>query len=177
MRLVFVHGPAAAGKLTIARELAARSDLRLFHNHLTVDLLGAVFDFGSQPFVRLREMIWLEVFAAAAAAEMSLIFTFNPERTVAPDFAERCVRVVEEQGGDVVFVELVCPEAEIEARIENRSRAEFGKLRSLEQYRALREEGAFDYPSLPTPTVRIDTSAVPPQEAARQILAALEAAG
>ncbi len=40
--------------------------MRLFHNHLTVDLVAALFDFGSEPFVRLRESIWLDAFREAA---------------------------------------------------------------------------------------------------------------
>jgi cytidylate kinase len=52
MELVFIHGPAGSGKLTVARELSRMTGLRLFHNHLTVDAVTAVFDFGSEPFVR-----------------------------------------------------------------------------------------------------------------------------
>ena len=42
MRLVFIHGPAARGKLTVAKELARLIDFRLFHNHLTVDFVAAL---------------------------------------------------------------------------------------------------------------------------------------
>ena len=55
MILVFLYGPVASGKLTIARELAARTGFALFHNHLVVDAVMAVFPFGSESFVRLRE--------------------------------------------------------------------------------------------------------------------------
>jgi hypothetical protein len=34
MDLVFIHAPAAAGKLTIARELQKLTGLRVFHNQL-----------------------------------------------------------------------------------------------------------------------------------------------
>ncbi len=66
MKLIFVHGPVACGKLTIAKEVAASTGLRLFHNHLTVDLVGSFFEFGSEGFVRLRESIWIESFQQAA---------------------------------------------------------------------------------------------------------------
>ena len=39
MKLVFIWGPAASGKLTIARVLAAQTGITLFHNHLVVDAL------------------------------------------------------------------------------------------------------------------------------------------
>jgi len=34
MNLVFLHGPAASGKLTVGRELSRLTGYRLFHNHL-----------------------------------------------------------------------------------------------------------------------------------------------
>ena len=82
MDLLFLHGGAAAGKLTTARALHARLGWPVFHNHLVVDLLTEVFLFGSPGFVRLREQMWLGVFAEAAAADRSLLFTFAPEASV-----------------------------------------------------------------------------------------------
>ncbi|MDP9995092.1 cytidylate kinase [Variovorax boronicumulans] len=40
MKLVFIHGPVASGKLTIARELGRLSGLAVFHNHLVVDAVA-----------------------------------------------------------------------------------------------------------------------------------------
>jgi tRNA uridine 5-carbamoylmethylation protein Kti12 len=54
MRLVFIYGLPATGKLTVARELSSLTGFRLFHNHLAVDLLLSLFDFESEPFVALR---------------------------------------------------------------------------------------------------------------------------
>lgn len=89
MKLVFIYGPPASGKLTVARELAALTGYKLFHNHLAVDALGAVFEFGSEPFVELRERIWVDVMTAASAAGIDgLIFTFAPERSVRDGFID-----------------------------------------------------------------------------------------
>ena len=171
MKLIFAHGPAACGKLTIAKEVAASTGLRLFHNHLTVDLVGSLFEFGSEGFVRLRESIWIESFQQAAQHGQSLTFTFHPEATVQKGFPERVVSTVEALGGEVLFVELTCPDEEIENRVENASRGEYGKLRSLEDYRRLKAAGAFEYPRLPAAVIRLDTSAMQPREAAEQIVA------
>jgi len=169
MQLIFIHGPAACGKLTVATEVAAITGLRLFHNHLTVDLVASLFEFGSEPFVRLRESIWLEAFREASEAGRSLVFTFHPEASVRHGFPERVVSTVTTHGGEVVFVELTCSEDELERRIENESRAEHGKLRSLERYRALRDAGAFSYPPLPESVISLDTSTLSAHEAARRI--------
>jgi hypothetical protein len=75
---------------------------------------------------------------------------------------------VEGAGGRVIFVELTCPEPEIERRIEESSRARYGKLRSKTLYRELREAGAFEYAKLPA-GLTIDTSASTAEQAARRI--------
>lgn len=169
MQLVFIHGPPASGKLTVATRLAALSGLRLFHNHLTVDLVSSLFEFGTEPFIRLRESIWLDSFREAAKQGQSLVFTFHPEATVGREFPGRAVSVIQSHQGDVLFVELVCAESVIEERIENESRSRFGKLRSLAAYRELRDSGAFEFPPLPKPALRIDTGATSPEDAALRI--------
>jgi chloramphenicol 3-O-phosphotransferase len=169
MKLFFLHGPAAAGKLTIGRALQELTGFRLFHNHLVVDTLLSVFQFGTPSFVRLREQMWLSVFEAAAQDGVSLVFTFAPESTVNPEFIGAAVRVVEEAGGEVCFVELTCPVEELERRMEEPSRAQFLKLRSVVTFRELRQKGADRFPALPSSGLSIDTSAVEPIQAARKI--------
>ena len=168
MKLLFLHGPPAVGKLTVARELARLTDFRLFHNHLTVDLVTSLFAFGTEPFILLREQIWLAVFAAAARQDTSLIFTFNPERSVSEGFIQDAIETVEHAGGKVIFVELTCAEEQLESRIEDGSRREFGKLASVEMYRSLKDSGAFDYPQLPR-GLSLDTTTQPPERTARLI--------
>ena len=172
MQLVFLHGPPAVGKLTIARELARLIDYRLFHNHLTVDLVSALFDFGSEPFVALREQIWLAAFAEAARSNVSLIFTFNPERTVRDRFIQDTLDVVAAAGGRVVFVELTCAGDELERRMEDASRKEFGKLVSVDLYRTLKDDGAFHFRELPA-GLTVDTTTQSPSEVAEAIKAYL----
>lgn len=169
MKLIFIHGAPAVGKLTVARELAALTGLRLFHNHLTVDLVSAVFDFGTAPFIALREQVWLAVFREAADRNVSLIFTFNPESTVRAHFIQDAIEAVESGGGQVAFVELTCAQDELEQRIESPSRSDFGKLRSLEHYRQLQQAGAFEFPALPDSGLSFDTTHKTPEETARLI--------
>ncbi len=168
MKLVFLHGAPAVGKLTVARELAALTGFRLFHNHLTVDLVSSLFAFGSEPFVQLREQIWLAAFAEAARNNVSLVFTFNPERTVRESFVQETIEIVEGAGGEVVFVELTCAEEELEDRLEDASRKEFGKLASVAQYRSLKDAGAFQFPTLPN-HLSLDTTHQSPADSARLI--------
>ena len=43
MNLIFIYGPPATGKLTIATELAALTGYTLFHNHPSLNLAREIF--------------------------------------------------------------------------------------------------------------------------------------
>src|SRR5580704_5291166 len=171
MDLVFLLGPPAVGKLTVARALAARTGLKLFHNHLVLDAITAVFEFRSPTYLRLRESIWLDVFESAAREGISLIFTFMPETSLAPGFAERVRDAVERQGGRLRLVQLTCPVEVQEARLDAPSRSAFAKLRSTQDLRNLRAQGWLDY-AMPAPELTLDTAALSPEAAAARIAAA-----
>jgi hypothetical protein len=177
LRLVFLYGQPASGKLTIGRALAARTGLPLFHNHLVVDAVASVFPFGSDTFIRLRERFWLEVIEEAAREARSLIFTFAPEPSMAPDFPSRVRTLIAEQGGETLFVGLSIDPAEQERRLTLGDRAAFGKLRAPEMLRALRPEFDRCMVAMPFPAISFDSGATTPDEAAEKIAAALEALG
>ncbi len=166
---VVIYGPPASGKLTIAQRLSQLTKLKLFHNHLTVDLLLSVFEFGSPAFVALREQIWLSVILEACAAKTGLIFTFAPESTVSDGFLNRLIDEATACGADVRLVELVCSEAKIQQRLAGSSRKQYAKLRSVKEYRKLRAEGVFAVPNTLTPDLRINTSASSPRASAARI--------
>lgn len=168
MQIVFIYGPAASGKYTIGKALSAITDLPLFHNHLTVDLVLALHEFGTPEFIQLREEIWLAAFKSAAATGQSFIFTFHPEKTVDTATLEKLQSTVEESGGHVQYIQLKCSEAAVLERIEQPGRAQFGKLQDRALYRSLAANGSFDFPPLPAELV-IDTESTTPDAAALTI--------
>jgi hypothetical protein len=177
MRLVFIYGLPATGKLTVARQLSELVGYKLFHNHLVVDLLLSTFDFGSAPFVELREQIWLSVFDQACRSQLKgLIFTFNPETSVRANFVQKTLETVSQGGGRVDFVELVCPIAELKRRIDDPSRLHYRKLSSLSLFERLAATGEFDTSHMPKPRITVDTSVKSPREAAAEITTALHLA-
>jgi len=170
LRLIFLHGLPGVGKLTVARELARLTGYKLFHNPLSVDLVESVFEFGSPPFVELREMIWLAVFSRAAEEQLAgLIFTFAYDRTVQSSFILETQNVIESVGGTISFVELRCSLEEIERRIVHPSRREFGKLDSVSQFHELKDGGAFDGPVIPAGGLVVETDGISAVQAAEEI--------
>ena len=169
MYVVFIHGPAAAGKYTIGVELSRETGLPLFHNHLAVDAALALFDFGSAGFNVMRAAIWRTAFSEAAAAGRSFIFTFDPEASVEPGLIRELTDSVGAAGGRMFFVELTCSRETILGRLGNSDRSKFGKLTDAEMYGAIEERGGLKFPALPEALVRIDTDITAPTEAVRRI--------
>ncbi|HKF48619.1 MAG TPA: hypothetical protein VKB38_14780 [Terracidiphilus sp.] len=177
MRLIFLYGMPATGKLTVAQELKQLTGFPLFHNHLVVDLLTSTFEFGSEPFVALREKIWLSVFEQASRAGLpGMIFTFAPEATVRPTFIPELIKTIESAGGTVDFAELTCPLPELRTRLAHPSRHRFGKLTSTELFDQLLASNTLHY-AIPAAKITIDTSACSPARAALEIARALGLAG
>jgi shikimate kinase len=62
MKLVLLIGPPAVGKMTVGQELAKRTGLKLFHNHMSLELVNQFFDFGTEAFERLDKTIRFAIF-------------------------------------------------------------------------------------------------------------------
>lgn len=170
MHLIFVYGPPAAGKFTVSRRVAELTGLPLFHNHLVVDAVAAVFPFGTENFMRLREQFWMDAFEAAAAEGKSLIFTFLPENSVSPDFPARVQNVVAAAGGRITFVHLhVSREGQLE-RVANADRANFGKLRDVEILKANFDQFEASAKSMPPADITIETEQMSAYDAAELIV-------
>ena len=175
MKLIFLYGMPATGKLTVAQELVAITGYKLFHNHLVVDLLLTMFEFGSPQFVVLREQICLSVFDEASKSDLKgMIFTFNPESTVRAGFIEKAKDVVTAAGGEVDFIELTAPLEELKRRLGSKSRHQHKKLTSLKLFEELHGKGAFEVSYMPEPRLSIDTSQNQPSRGALLIARALE---
>lgn len=163
--VICLHGSPACGKLTIAKELSKIINYKLFHNHLTVDLLLSIFDFGSPNFIKYRQEIWLSLIGDAVKEGSNLIFTFNPENTVDTNFPQLLEQAIVANGGKIIWVEIACPLEVLLERMDSDSRKECKKLVSKEFYLQLLEAGTFAFPPLPV-NHTVDSSLQSPQESA-----------
>jgi len=74
MKLLFIIGDAAVGKMTVGQELMKITQLRLFHNHMTIEPVLEIFgSFNGRAINRLREVVFEEY---AASDNYGLIFTY-----------------------------------------------------------------------------------------------------
>ncbi|NKE06609.1 MULTISPECIES: AAA family ATPase [Mesobacillus] len=156
MKFVLIFGPQATGKMTVGHELEKITDLKLFHNHMTIELVNPFFDYGTKEGKRLVRLFREELFKAMAKSDQEgMIFTYVWAFDMQEDwaYAEKVCEIFESEGGTVYFVEL---EADLEERLaRNRSdhrlehkpskrnlkRSEKDLLESMKQYRLNSNEG------------------------------------
>lgn len=118
MKLVLIFGPQAVGKMTVGQELAKITGLKLFHNHMSIELVTPIFDYGTKEGQRLVTLFRKEIFEAVAKSDLEgLIFTYvwafnHPSDW---DYVNEVCQIFESKGGKVYFVEL---EAELAERLE-----------------------------------------------------------
>jgi hypothetical protein len=169
--LLFLHGPPAAGKYTVARELVARTGFELYHNHQVVDDVLTRHAFGTPGFVAERDRAWREHLGAAAGdPARRLIFTFNPENSVPQAFIDWLFTALPTRGAVVHSVALTLPDPVIESRLASDQRLQFRKLADVALYRQLRDAGVFARPLIPRADLTLDTEHVAPAETAAAIV-------
>ena len=54
MKFVLIFGPQAVGKMTIGHELEKITGLKLFHNHMTIEIIAPLFGYGSKSPVGIK---------------------------------------------------------------------------------------------------------------------------
>lgn len=116
--LVFLTGPPAVGKMAVGEELQRLTGLPLFHNHLSIEAVLPVFDFGTPAFNRIVTSIRRNVITEAAESDLpGLIFTYVWSFDDPGDlgYVSRFRDIFESRGGRVVYAELW---ADQETRLE-----------------------------------------------------------
>lgn len=170
MTLVFIYGPPAVGKLTVANALSKLTGYRVFHNHLTIDLVGAIFDWGQGPFFGLVDRYRVELIEAAAKASIpGLIFTFVYAKDHDIAFVESVVSAVERHGGRICFVRLSCERRELLRRVRAASRRQFRKMKQVKRLREWLDRYELSS-NVPYPNnLVIDNTKLGPRKAAQMI--------
>lgn len=110
MKLLFLFGNAAVGKMTVGQELAKITDLRLFHNHMTIEPVIEIFGyFNSEAIERLRQVIF-EEYAKTDNYGMIFTFMFAFDSQADWDETERIKDIFRPYGTEFYYVELVAPQ-------------------------------------------------------------------
>jgi len=169
LRLIFIYGPPAVGKLTIARELSKYTGFKLFHNHISIQEVGSIFDFGTPIFWQLVGNFRKEMIKAAVEEDINTIFTMVYAKGPDDKYVENIRNLVESKRGRVCFVRLHCNKEELLRRVKTRSRREWGKLNSRNELEDLLRKYYLFGKVTGGRSLSIDTSILTPREAALKI--------
>lgn len=180
MKFVLIFGPQAVGKMTVGQELEKITELKLFHNHMTIELVSPFFSYGTETGKKLVGQFRQAIFEEVAKSDLEgLIFTYvwafdlENER----DYIDEVCSMFEARGGDIYFVEL---EADLEERLlrnksphrlqekptkRNVERSERNLLDTYEKYRLNSIDGEIKRENY----IRINNTNLSPEEVAKVI--------
>lgn len=168
-RVVFVYGPPAVGKLTIASLLAGRTGFKLSHNHAIIDAVLAVFDYGSTPFRDLVNRFREQIIETAVREGVDFVMTYGYVTEEASTIA-RYVELVEANGGSLAFVQLKASPRTLAGRVALPSRLEHGKLTDPDALREMLARWDFNATVPFEPNLEIDTEELTPDLAVERIV-------
>ena len=177
MKLVFIIGDAAVGKMTVGKELMKITDLRLFHNHMTIEPVIDIFGyFDGKTIVEIRDVIFKNF---AASNNYGMIFTMMMDFDMPSEweYLEHVKSIFEPYDTEFYYVELIAPQEirlqrnATENRLKNKASKrdiEISNQRLIDDdknHRCVSYEGEITFDNY----LRIDNSDKEPEEVARMI--------
>jgi deoxyadenosine/deoxycytidine kinase len=144
---IYIYGPIAAGKLTIAKELAKITNYKNFHNHTIIDLSLELFGKDDKTRSVFRENLYFHMVESLVKLNTSTIlthafadnFTFKTGMTD-PEYVKKTEMIVEKNGGLFYGVQLVCDDKELLRRLKGESRKKHKKLKDTKVMKDLLEK-------------------------------------
>ena len=170
MKLLFLHGAPAAGKLTVAKALLQLVPGRLFDNHAAIDLARTLFDFGAPGFWELVHTVRYAALDAAAEHGVALVATTfcyaEPEDL--PQF-EKFEEMTRRHGCELLPVFLHCSREEATRRVGNPDRVARRKMTSAASL--IKELDTYKFTPVPrSDCLMLDTGVKSAEATAREII-------
>ena len=177
MKLVFLFGSGAVGKMTVGQELMKLTGLRLFHNHMTIEPVLEIFGtFNGAAVAGLRNVIFRE-FAKTDNYGMIFTYMWAFDQQGDWDYIEHVKEIFAPYGTEFYYVELVADQAvRLERnKTENRLQNKPSKRNVAESdERLILHDSKYRLVSLPGEIpfehyLKIDNTHLTAEEAAKQI--------
>lgn len=177
MKLIFITGNAAVGKMTVGQELMKITDLRLFHNHMTIEPCIEIFGYYDCDVIRRFRYVIFEEFAKSPNYGMIFTCMWAFDRREDWEFIESVIKIFEPYGTEFYCAELT---ASKEVRLlrnttENRLKNKASKrniedsekrlIRDDENWRFESYEGELPFENY----IKIDNTDLAPDVVARMI--------
>lgn len=132
MKIIFIYGPPAVGKLPVAKELSKITKYKLFHNHLIGDLLNSLLEFNSKNYKKYSLKFRLDMLKAANEEGVEgVIMTFMYDKPYGNQYIKKIIERVKKDNASIKFVQLICSEDDLRRRVISESRKKFTKVSNI----------------------------------------------
>lgn len=165
MKLIFIYGPPASGKLTVSEILSQRTGIPLFHNHLSRDLVKDIYKENLMDHYALVDTIRIDVLDYCSKNDTDLIFTYVYGGKDDDANVRTFTETIKDNNGEVIFVELTASREDLISRVDNESRKRFKKLTDPAILNDITEDmNIYSIPNVDS--LKINTSQLEPSESA-----------
>ena len=118
MKFIIITGPQAVGRMTVGQELVKITNLKLLHNHMTIEVLTKIFDYSRDSFRKLNEEFRMQIFKEfAKSEEEGIIFTTTWDFDDKEEWNRiyKYIQIFKDNNAEIYIVEL---EANLEERLK-----------------------------------------------------------
>ena len=133
--VIFIYGPMAVGKLTLAKILSKKLGFKLTHNHALNDLVDGIFTRGTYQNGVMKDRLRYDLLENAAVAGISLVTTHayshnyvSPAGLTDPKYVKTLEKKLIRLGSNFFPVHLKADNKELLRRVNKNSRKKFQKL-------------------------------------------------
>ena len=176
MKFVLIIGEGAVGKMTVGQELAKITDLKLFHNHMSIEPVIELFGRYNHAVVDQFRRAVFEEFAKTDNYGMIFTYIWAFSEPADREYIDSVVKIFEPYGTEFYCVELIAP---MDTRLErnatenrrnhkpSKRNTEFSAalIKDEAKYRCISNPGEIPFKNY----LRIENKDIPAAEAARMI--------
>lgn len=168
MKLIFLHGPPASGKFTVAKELSKITGYKLVHIHDFYDPLAEIFSEDNYyEIIEILNKTFLEIFEKGAKLKLKgMVFTYTEITKNNYKFPETIIRTLKKYKSEVNFVKLSCNKKELYKRISNESRKNTYKTNTKEEMDWMLKNKDYSKKVPNVETLEIDNTTLSPKKTA-----------
>lgn len=171
MKLIWLHGPPGAGKLTVAKALQSMQGYKLLHNHLTIDLSLAIYDHvGQNDFFDFTHDIRRQTIKKAQDIGVDyIVITAMTCAQFDAHLIEQYMSFFTERGIAVYPVQLKPADAALTQRVMSQDRVQSHKIANQVDLQSVLTSRPF-LPIEHANTLTIDNSQLSPADVAQKIV-------
>ena len=171
MDVIMIHGPPAAGKFTVAKELEIITGYKLIHIHSIYDFLEDIFTkYKYEISLEILHKIYLNILEETAKLKFKgIIFTYAEIARDDFKFIKEVKKLLDIYKCKLMAVQLFCKKEELKKRVISESRKQFKKTQTLEELEYLLSLKDYESSFEEVETFCIDNTNMTPKEAAEKI--------